>query len=192
MHQTCFIHTSGHKTTAGFLTGRRRARPGHASRCLMWDLSAMVFGLHVVHDREDFVRLARLSRFLASCSTSAGVPWLRALAAATITAARAGRRARAPYQQIRDPQHEHHGVRGGPVRQLCLHVLPNGTTLAASDVAHRPGRVGRGAWRAPTAHCRGPPRDRAGPPLPAQLRVHGSSVHQCLRTPLVRRVASTP
>ncbi len=66
VHQTCFIHTSGHKTTAGFLITsgppdqhvratpaapgaplarrdtvidassprRRRARPGHASRCL--------------------------------------------------------------------------------------------------------------------------------------------------------------
>ena len=29
-HQTCFIHTNRHKTTAGFLTRRRRARPGHA------------------------------------------------------------------------------------------------------------------------------------------------------------------
>ena len=65
--------------------------------------------------------MARLSRFLASRSTSAEVPWLRALATA---AARAGRRARAPHEQVRDPQHEHHGVGGGPVRQLCLHVLP--------------------------------------------------------------------
>ncbi len=237
------------------LTRRRWARPEHASLRLICDAKEcdrLVFGLHIVHC-EDFVRLARLSRFRLRAARRLGSLWLRALTATV--AARAGRRARALHEQVRDPQHEHHGVgvvpsgscastccRRNPRTRTSPVTAPVGSTRCQRRPPARSRCTGcpasprdqrrfqnpspRATWRTvpagsaavisplcvasthgalPMSRLRALPqqrpthgrddrtvdRDRAGPPLPAQLRVHDASVHQCLRAPLVRRVTSS-